>query len=240
MRRAVWAFCGAPTGHEAADDALQPIATATSVRVRNGETVLTDGPFAETKEQLGGYHLVEAADLDEATAIARTRRAHDGQRADRPGAVEGVRLGRGVRLAAVARRRHPQAHTALAADPDLRAARATRRHPLGQRGAAAVFAEPEHDGLPGAGELDRALQRAQRLERRAVGAVVAAPIEHKQVAVFALVKAITVLGLAAADQRHEAAEQQRRAALSETSGAVGHVGRLVPEERPQIRQGTAR
>lgn len=53
-----------------AGDALEPIATATTVRVRDGETTLTDGPFAETKEQLGGYYLIEAADLDEATAIA--------------------------------------------------------------------------------------------------------------------------------------------------------------------------
>jgi hypothetical protein len=49
---------------------LQPIATATTVRVRNGKRVVTDGPFAETKEQLGGYYLVEANDLDEAIALA--------------------------------------------------------------------------------------------------------------------------------------------------------------------------
>jgi hypothetical protein len=49
---------------------LQPIATATSVRVRDGKELVTDGPFAETHEQLGGYFLVEAANLDEATAIA--------------------------------------------------------------------------------------------------------------------------------------------------------------------------
>jgi hypothetical protein len=49
---------------------LQPIATATSVRVRDGKELVTDGPFAETHEQLGGYFLVEAKDLDEATSIA--------------------------------------------------------------------------------------------------------------------------------------------------------------------------
>jgi hypothetical protein len=49
---------------------LQPISTATSVRVREGKTLKTDGPFAETREQLGGYYLVEAKDLDEACAIA--------------------------------------------------------------------------------------------------------------------------------------------------------------------------
>ena len=49
---------------------LQPIATATSVRVRDGRDVVTDGPFAETHEQLGGYFLIEAKNLDEATAIA--------------------------------------------------------------------------------------------------------------------------------------------------------------------------
>ena len=43
---------------------------ATSVRVKGGETVTTDGPFAETKEQLGGYYLIEAKDLDEAVSIA--------------------------------------------------------------------------------------------------------------------------------------------------------------------------
>ena len=49
---------------------LQPAATATSVRIRNGKRLLTDGPFAETREQLGGYFLVEAASLDEAVDIA--------------------------------------------------------------------------------------------------------------------------------------------------------------------------
>jgi len=47
-------------------DALQPTATATTVTVRDGETITTDGPFAETKEQLGGFYLVEAESLDEA------------------------------------------------------------------------------------------------------------------------------------------------------------------------------
>jgi len=49
---------------------LHPVSTATSVRVRNGKRVVTDGPFAETREQLGGYFLVDATDLDEAIAIA--------------------------------------------------------------------------------------------------------------------------------------------------------------------------
>jgi len=53
-----------------AADRLKPVATATTVQVRNGKTLTTDGPFAETREQLGGYYLVEAKDLDEATAIA--------------------------------------------------------------------------------------------------------------------------------------------------------------------------
>ena len=51
-------------------EGLQPTATATTVRVRDGETLFTDGPFAETREQLGGYYLIEAANLDEATKIA--------------------------------------------------------------------------------------------------------------------------------------------------------------------------
>jgi hypothetical protein len=49
---------------------LHPVATATSVRVREGKRVVTDGPFAETREQLGGYYVVEAKDLDEAIQIA--------------------------------------------------------------------------------------------------------------------------------------------------------------------------
>src|SRR3712207_8754279 len=49
---------------------LHPVATATSVRVRDGKRLVTDGPFAETREQLGGYFLVDASDLDEAIDIA--------------------------------------------------------------------------------------------------------------------------------------------------------------------------
>lgn len=49
---------------------LHPISSATTVRMKNGKPVCTDGPFAETKEQLGGYHLVECENLDEAIAIA--------------------------------------------------------------------------------------------------------------------------------------------------------------------------
>jgi len=49
---------------------LHPVATATSVRIRDGKPLVTDGPFAETREQLGGYYLIEASDLDEAIGIA--------------------------------------------------------------------------------------------------------------------------------------------------------------------------
>jgi hypothetical protein len=58
------------SGHMKAGDALQPTSTATCVRIRDGKTLTTDGPFAETKEQLGGYYLIEAKDLDEATKVA--------------------------------------------------------------------------------------------------------------------------------------------------------------------------
>jgi hypothetical protein len=58
------------SGHFVAGDGLQPTSTATTVRVRDGETLMTDGPFAETKEQLGGYYVIEAKDADEAFAIA--------------------------------------------------------------------------------------------------------------------------------------------------------------------------
>ena len=51
-------------------NALEPTSSARTVRVRNGKQAVTDGPFAETKEQLGGFYLVEAGDLDEAAAIA--------------------------------------------------------------------------------------------------------------------------------------------------------------------------
>jgi hypothetical protein len=58
------------TGHLRAGDALQPVRTATTVRVRGGKVQTTDGPFAEAREQLGGYYLIEAKDLDEAVQIA--------------------------------------------------------------------------------------------------------------------------------------------------------------------------
>ena len=58
------------SGHFKAGDGLQPTTTATTVRVRDGKTLTTDGPFAETREQLAGYYLVEAKDLDTALGIA--------------------------------------------------------------------------------------------------------------------------------------------------------------------------
>jgi len=58
------------SGKFKAGDRLESSATACTVRVRNGKTITTDGPFAETKEQLGGYYMVEAADRNEALAIA--------------------------------------------------------------------------------------------------------------------------------------------------------------------------
>ena len=53
-----------------AAEALQPVATATTVRIRDGQTLTTDGPFAETKEALGGFYLIDARDLDEALEVA--------------------------------------------------------------------------------------------------------------------------------------------------------------------------
>ena len=58
------------SGHYKTSARLQPSAAATSVRIRDGKRVVTDGPFAETREQLGGYYLIEAKDLDEAIGIA--------------------------------------------------------------------------------------------------------------------------------------------------------------------------
>src|SRR5215213_7605844 len=58
------------SGHCVASEALQPVATATTVRVRNGKVSVTDGPFAETKEHLAGFYMIEARDLNEAIQIA--------------------------------------------------------------------------------------------------------------------------------------------------------------------------
>lgn len=58
------------SGHYLAASPLHPVATAKSVRVRDGKRLVTDGPYAETREQLGGYFLIEAANHDEAVAIA--------------------------------------------------------------------------------------------------------------------------------------------------------------------------
>jgi hypothetical protein len=58
------------SGHCLSSEALQPVQTATSVRVRGGKTSITDGPFAETKEQLAGFYLLDAKNLDEAIEIA--------------------------------------------------------------------------------------------------------------------------------------------------------------------------
>ncbi len=58
------------SGNYVAGEALQPVSTATTVRVRNGKLSSTDGPFAETKEQLGGFYLIDAKDLNEAMQVA--------------------------------------------------------------------------------------------------------------------------------------------------------------------------
>jgi hypothetical protein len=58
------------SGHYIGGNPLQPTQSATTVRVRNGKVTTTDGPFAETKEQLGGYYLVEAKDLNDAIRVA--------------------------------------------------------------------------------------------------------------------------------------------------------------------------
>jgi hypothetical protein len=58
------------SGHYLGGEALQPVHTATTIRSRNGKVSTTDGPFAETKEQLGGFYLVEAKDLNDAIQVA--------------------------------------------------------------------------------------------------------------------------------------------------------------------------
>ena len=73
------------SGHYVAGSQLAPVSTATSVRITGGKRVVTDGPFAETREQLGGYYLVEAKDLDEAIGLAaRIPSAHIGPIEVRP------------------------------------------------------------------------------------------------------------------------------------------------------------
>lgn len=58
------------SGHYLSGEALQPVQTSTTVRVRNGKVSITDGPFAETKEQLGGFYLINARDLNDAIHVA--------------------------------------------------------------------------------------------------------------------------------------------------------------------------
>lgn len=58
------------SGHYVGGEALQPVRTATTLRVRQGRLITTDGPFAETREQLGGYYLIDARDLNEALQVA--------------------------------------------------------------------------------------------------------------------------------------------------------------------------
>lgn len=60
----------AESGHMLAGQALAPVASATTVRVRQGQVQITDGPFAETKEQLAGFYMIEAQDLNEALRVA--------------------------------------------------------------------------------------------------------------------------------------------------------------------------
>jgi hypothetical protein len=73
------------TGHSLVAEALQPVHTATTLRVRNGKLSTTDGPFAETKEQLGGFYLIEARDLNDAIqAAARIPAARVGSIEVRP------------------------------------------------------------------------------------------------------------------------------------------------------------
>ena len=70
------------SGNYVSGEALEPVSTATTVRVKDGKTLTTDGPFAETREQLGGFYLVEAKNLDEAIALAA------GIPASRAGSIE--------------------------------------------------------------------------------------------------------------------------------------------------------
>ena len=84
----------APKGIYVVGDELQPSETAQTVRVRDGRPIVTDGPFAETREQLGGFFLIEAADINEANAIAaRIPSARTGSIEVRPVAVSTAAAG---------------------------------------------------------------------------------------------------------------------------------------------------
>ena len=65
-----WIESATSSGHYRAGGKLKPSAASTTVRMKNGKPVITDGPFAETREQLGGYHVLDCRDLDEALALA--------------------------------------------------------------------------------------------------------------------------------------------------------------------------
>ncbi len=81
----VYSEAVAKNGAMLGGNALMPTNTATTVRVRNGKTLTIDGPFAETKEQLGGYYLMQCKDLDEAIALAaKIPAASDGSIEIRP------------------------------------------------------------------------------------------------------------------------------------------------------------
>ena len=67
---ATWVDAAASSGHYVSGGKLKATASSTTLRAKNGKPVITDGPFAETREQLGGYHLLDCKDLDEALALA--------------------------------------------------------------------------------------------------------------------------------------------------------------------------
>jgi hypothetical protein len=66
-----WIQSTAKSGHYQTGGKLRSTSSATTIRAKNGKPAVVDGPFAETKEQLGGYHLLECADLDEAISLAK-------------------------------------------------------------------------------------------------------------------------------------------------------------------------
>ncbi len=95
-------------GQYVAGEALHPVRTATTVRVRGGRLTTTDGPFAETREQLGGFYLVEARDLNEALQIAaRIPSAHTGSVEVRPVVDFGEAAGDAASADAAARGAQP-------------------------------------------------------------------------------------------------------------------------------------
>ncbi len=164
------------SGHYIGGDALQPTHTATTVRVRQGKVSTTDGPFAETKEQLGGFYLIDAKDLNDAIQVAsKIPSAQDGLGRSRPivrssanqsrcpmaHAARADRRDLSIRFAPRARDAHPPARR-LRSAPKRRCT--TRSRPRSTRGRATAFPANPRAWLVSTGRF-KAIDRLRRRAR---------------------------------------------------------------------------